>query len=110
MLIASAMCDLLNKKESLDKIEQSLKYRIQLIIENEQNKMKLKRINDEQILRKLLNGNFLNLTNEEKKSNYFRVYFYLKDFFKKKISKNSFKYIDNFFINGISRIKVALTN
>ena len=109
LLMGKALYDVLNNKS--DDLS-PFKQRVLTIFaknRNYESKMKLNKINDEDILKKIINDDDEveddELINEtEKKSNYFKIYKDFQLFFKKK----SHKELEDFFYEGIKKIMVSV--
>ncbi len=94
-------------RKCIENVGSPLKYKIEGILETEEDKFKLNRINDFSIIKKILDKNINQLTDDEKKSQYYSVYSKLENFFKNK-EKESEGWIENFFEKGISNIILAV--
>jgi len=60
-----------------------LSTRIKIALEYDEQKFKLNRIKDQNIIKNILDGNAETLNNIEKKSNYYNVFVYIKKIFQK---------------------------
>lgn len=104
LIVALVACS--NKKRDLDEYITLKSY---IDWNQEKAKFKLERINDSNIIEKILKGNIESLSEKEKEFNYFKNY----EWFVNKIkSQNDLddKFIKNFYLKCLEKIKVAVIN
>lgn len=98
LLMVSAIYEVVKDNES------SFKYKVERILETEEEKFKLRRINDEQVIKLIISGKSSFLNDLQKETQYYKVFEELVSFFK----GMSFENIEIFFEKGISKLVLAV--
>ncbi len=89
------------------KEEGPFKYNIESILQTEEDKFKLNRINDFNTIKKILLGQDEQLTQEDKETQYYKVYSKLREFLNKKEKEES-GWIETFYDKGLSNVVLAV--
>lgn len=98
LLMVSAIYEIVKDNET------SFKYKVERILETEEEKFKLRRINDEQVIKLIISGKASYLTNSQKETQYYKVFKELVLFFKEMSNEK----IEDFFEKGISKLVLAV--
>lgn len=101
LLIASAIKEIVKNNS-----DNKLRYRVETLLESDENKFKLNRINDEIIVKKIVTGQISLITEDEKKTQYYNVFDNLIKYFK--YNYKDIKKLEDFFVLGLTRIKLAV--
>lgn len=106
LILISALVASSNKGREIDEY---IKLKSYIDCGDDEQKFKLERINDSNVIKKVLKNNISSLTKEEKELNYFKVWSYLKS--KIKLENNSEDdFIKKFSRLCLEKIKIALIN
>lgn len=104
LILISALLQTNKKNEKIENAK-DLNSQLRNILKTSNNeKFKLERIEDQHIIKSILNGNYASIFSKYKNSNYVKCF----EFFLKEFSKWNFEELNNFFSKGISKIKVAV--
>ncbi len=107
LLLIAAHAEATNKKTDSEDYVTLKKY-----LKSDEHKFKLERVNDSDIIKKILNNShtgFLNLSTEEKESRYYKVYEYFLEKIRKTNDAND-EFIGKFLGKVLEKIKVAVIN
>lgn len=106
LILIAALIECSNKKRDINEYITLCNY---INFNNDEAKFKLERINDSNVIQKILKNNIFALSDAEKSLNYYKVY----EYFKKEInSKNDLEdnFIKLFLSRCLNKIKIALIN
>lgn len=104
LIIISALLHANKENEELEDAKDLNSQLINILKTSASDKFKLERIEDEYIIKHILNGNYGSIFSKYENSNYVKCFY----FFMKEFSKWNFEELKNFFTKGLSKIKVAV--